>query len=320
MRSSFFAVGLAGTSPIWALAVLGACSGSSSDASSPAAPAPTIAETRLDDAGAPDAAPAKDATAPVATSKGCGVSPANVGAVTKRTTTAAGKARTYHLSVPAGLVTKQAAPLVFALHGASDTAPENMRDWFGVEGQMSGAIFVYPRALPRTRKDGSGGLVTRWDLVGDEDTAFFDAILADVANEYCVDRAHVFVTGFSSGGNFSQQLACLRQKDVKGMGVVSGPGPFSETCGGAVASWMTHDTDDDTLPVADARSSRDFWAVQNGCGKSTWAAVAGRPQCKRNTSCSSGSPLVYCETSGVGHQVPEYAVKAIGDFFTSLTK
>jgi len=50
------------------------------------------------------------------------------------------------------------------------------------------------------------------EISGDEDLAFFNAMLADLARDYCVDRAHVFVTGFSSGGNFSQQLACLRPK------------------------------------------------------------------------------------------------------------
>jgi polyhydroxybutyrate depolymerase len=310
MRLTFF---------VTALAALAACS------SNTATPAPTDPPTLEQapishDAAAPDAALPQDAAPPIAISKGCSVAPANVGAVTKRSTTAAGKARSYHLSVPAGLAPKKPAALVFTLHGASDTTPANMRDWFAVESQMPGALFVYPQALPRTRKDGSGGLVTRWHLYGNEDTAFFDAILAELANDYCVDRAHVFVTGFSSGGNFSQQLACLRQKDVKGMAVVAGPGPYSDACGGAVPTWMTHDQDDDTLPVADARSSRDFWASQNGCAKSTWSAVPGRPECQRNPTCAAAAPLVYCETSGVGHQVPDYAATAIGAFFNELRK
>lgn len=308
-----------------ASAIVAAC-GSTNDATTPrlegAAP-PTITETPLPspDAAALEAGPEKDAAPSVTpTSKGCAIAPAKAGALTKKTTSAAGKTRTYHLSVPSGLVTKQLAPLVFVLHGAGDTAAQNMRDWFGVEGKMTGGLFVYPQALPRTRKDGSGGHVTRWDLYGNEDTALFDAILAEVSNDYCVDRARVFVTGFSSGGNFSQQLACLRAKDVKGMAVVAGPGPFVDTCGGAVSAWMTHDTNDDALPVQDARDSRDFWLTQNGCSKTTWADVAGRPECKRNNSCGAGNALVYCETSGVGHDIPGFATSAIADFFGTLGK
>ncbi|CAN5924698.1 hypothetical protein BH11MYX4_BH11MYX4_55570 [soil metagenome] len=299
------------------------CACSSESTTATAATPPSLAAAPLgDDAGTEGGSLTDPAHAapPVAPAKGCGLAPANVGATTTRSTTVAGAARVYHLSVPAGLARAQPAPLVFVLHGAGDTSPQSMRDWFGVEGHMIGALVVYPQALPRTRKDGSGGLVTRWDLDGGEDTSFFDAMLAELSDAYCVDRPRVFVTGFSSGGNFSQQLACVRSKDVKGMAVVAGPGPFSDTCGGAVSTWMTHDTADPTLPVADARSSRDFWASENGCGKSTWAAVADRPECQRNASCSSGRPLVYCETSGVGHVVPWYAAAAIGAFFSSLGK
>ena len=303
------------------LVISSGCSGN--DAAAPASTAPTTnAATIPEDDGGADATPVQaDAAAPDPGTKGCAIAPKGAGTFASRILTANGKSRTYHLAVPASAKPKQALPVVFVLHGATDTTPENMRDWFGVEGKMTTpSLAVYPLALERTRSDGSGGKVTRWDLSGNDDLAFFDAILAEIGAEYCVDRARVFVTGFSSGGNFSQHLACERQKDVKGMAVVAGPGPFSDTCGGAVPAWMTHDKDDNALPVADARSSRDFWAAQNGCTTATWSAVSGRPECKRNTSCPAGEPLVYCETSGVGHDVPDFAVDAIGSFFSSLVK
>jgi polyhydroxybutyrate depolymerase len=318
MRSSLLVLGSAA---LLTLVISSGCSGS--DAPPPAGATPTTNAATIpeDDAGAPETDAQTDAAAPDPGTKGCGVAPKGTGTFAARTLTANGKSRTYHLAVPAGAKQKQALPLVFVLHGATDTAPENMRDWFGVEGKLTTpSLAVYPLALERTRSDGSGGKVTRWDLSGNDDLAFFDAMLAEIGTEYCVDRAHVFVTGFSSGGNFSQHLACERQKDVKGMAVVAGPGPFSDTCGGAVPTWMTHDKDDDALPVADARSSRDFWAAQNGCKTSTWSAVTGRPECQRNTSCPAGEPLVYCESSGVGHNVPDYAVDEIGGFFSSLVK
>jgi poly(3-hydroxybutyrate) depolymerase len=224
----------------------------------------------------------------------------------------------YHLATPAGARLNESLPLIFVLHGAGDNAPENMRDWFAVESGVKSAVAVYPQALPRTRADGTGGNIPRWDLEGNDDLSFFDAILADVQATTCVDRAHVFVTGFSSGGNFSQQLACLRPKDVKGMAVVAGPGPFQDSCGGAVPTWMTHDVNDDALPIANARSSRDFWAEENRCAQNAWSPWGNHPECKRNTSCSPGEPLVYCETTGVGHAVPAFAVPAIAEFFNTL--
>ena len=318
MRPSLAALAFAALAFVFLVASSG-CGGTdaSSASTSGAPPTPTEALPEAD-AASPDPA---DSSAPDPGSKGCAIAPKGTGTFAARTLTAAGKSRTFHLAVPAGAKPKQALPLVFVLHGATDTAPENMRDWFGVEGKMTTpSLAVYPLALERTRSDGTGGKVTRWDLSGNDDLAFFDAMLAELEASYCVDRAHVFVTGFSSGGNFSQHLACEREKDVKGMAVVAGPGPFTNTCGGAVPAWMTHDQNDDALPVKDARSSRDFWAAENGCKTGTWTPLSGRPECKRNTSCPTSAPVVYCESSGIGHEVPTYAVDEIGAFFSSLIK
>lgn len=302
-------------------ATLFACSATDS-ATSP--PAPRTTETTI---------PAGDAGGPTSgddagrvPSKGCSVAPVGAGSRVAKQTTAASKKRTYHVTVPASAnananaAAAAIAPMsvVFVLHGAGNTEAESMADWYNVSATMPNALGVYPQALPRTRSDGSGGNVTRWDLSGNDDLAFFDVMLTELADSYCVDRDRVFVTGFSSGGNFSQHLACNRHDAVKGMAVVAGPGPFSDTCNGAVPVWMTHDTGDATLPVEDARASRDFWATANGCTKSSWSAVPGRPECKRNTSCPSNEPLVYCETSGIGHDMPDFAIPAIGAFFSAL--
>lgn len=301
--------------PFAAAAVVAACSSAAPSSSSPAAPGPA---TPLDeeDAGTPAAPPPADAGPKDTTTKGCGGAPSGVGAIATKQTTAAGKSRAYHLSVPAAYASVHAHSVVFVLHGATDTTPASMKDWFPVEARMPAALFVYPQALARTRPDGSGGNVTRWDLSGQEDLAFFDRMLDEISSAYCVARARVFVTGFSSGGNMAHQLACLRQADVRAFAPVAGPGPFSDPCGGAVATWMTHDMNDDALPIADARSARDFWADANGCGK-TWSAGA-RSACKVNTSCPAAAPVVYCESTGVGHGVPDYAAGDIAAFFAAL--
>ena len=216
------------------------------------------------DAGAPapapetvsEPAPPKDAGSDAAPPppSGCGRAVSGVGALTERSLKALGKDRTFHLSIPAGYDPKTPHALLFVLHGATDTTPQYMRDWFPVEGGMTDVIAVYPQALVRTRPDGSGGAVTRWDLYGDEDTAFFDAVLAEIASTHCVDRGKVFATGFSSGGNFAHQLACLRSSAVRAIGPVAGPGPFTDKCGGPVAVWMTHDVDDQGLSVVRGRA------------------------------------------------------------------
>lgn len=295
--------------------VASGCS-SASNASDPKANPPDAAGDAAPPAVTADGGAEGDGGAPTP-SPGCGKPATGVGATTKLTITSGGKPRVYHLSIPKAYEPSTPHRLLFVLHGATDTAPEQMQDWFGVEGALGGAtIAVYPQALPRTHADGSGGLVTRWDVDGTEDLVFFDAMVRAIGDAYCVSAVRTFATGFSSGGNFAQQLACKRKAALRAVAPVAGPGPFSSKCDGPVAMWMTHDQDDDALPVDGARSSRDFWAKQNAC-KGAW--VADSPsQCQKNDGCPSTTPLVYCESKGVGHDVPPYAVASIARFFGGM--
>ena len=270
---------------------------------------------------APPAAPPASATPdaeppPPPPSPGCGVTPARTGLLPKQVLAVAGKERELFVSLPASYEPRKGYPVVFVFHGATDTHPEAQRDWFGVEKAAPPAIFVYPQALPRTRADGTGGLVTRWDLDADEDLRFTDAILAELAATYCVQPGLAFATGFSSGGNFAQQLGCKRKSAIRAIGAVSGPGPFSTKCDGPLAVWMTHDADDTSLPVAGARASRDFWMKKNGCG--TELVQDTLPECQRAPGCPAEAPVVYCESKGVGHAVAAYAPKAVADFFATM--
>ncbi|HQY63215.1 MAG: hypothetical protein IPF92_01925 [Myxococcales bacterium] len=277
--------------------------------------APTPVEAPAVAASAPDAGPDTEAPAPPP-SPGCGIVPPRTGLLAKQTLSVSGKARELYVSLPATYQPARGYPVVLVFHGASDTRPEAQREWFGVEKAAPPAIFVYPQALPRTRADGTGGSVTRWDLDGDEDLGFVDAILAELSATYCVEPNLAFATGFSSGGNFAQQLGCKRRSALRAIGAVSGPGPFSTKCDGPLAVWMTHDVDDNALPVAGARSSRDFWIKKNGCG----AELVQEPQaeCKRAVGCPADAPVIYCESKGVGHAVAGYAPKAVADFFATM--
>lgn len=274
---------------------------------------PAAAPAAPPDEAPPPASPPSLA-APSPPSPGCGPASASAKAgMTKRSIVVGGKTRTYHLSVPKGYDPARPHTVAVILHGATDTTPQEMQDWFPVEANLSRALVAYPQALTRTHADGSGGNVTRWDLDGSTDLDFFDAILADVGKSHCVDPAHVVAAGFSSGGNFAHQLACLRRANVKAFAAVAGPGPFVPKCNGAVAAWMTHDVDDDALPVSGARKARDFWAATNGCSGPFLPTAT--PGCTRVSSCAKGAPIVYCETTGVGHDVPSFAASAIGKFF-----
>ncbi len=265
---------------------------------------------------APDAAsPVGASDASTTGSPGCGTAPDGKGLRPKRTVISREKTREYFVSVSPDYDPGREHPVVLVFHGATDTRPEAMRDWFPVEKYAPPSIFVYPQALVRTRPDGTGGSVTRWDVDGEEDLAFVDALLEELGKAYCLRSGDAYATGFSSGGNFSQQLGCKRRAAVRAIAPVAGPGPFTKTCDAPLAVWMTHDTDDTSLPISGARTSRDFWIKANQC--SGELLPVPQAECKRALGCPDDAPVVYCESSGVGHAVPGYAPRRIAEFFAT---
>lgn len=119
--------------------------------------------------------------------------------------------RSYWLHVPDTL--PEAAPLVLVLHprfGDGPTMAEHTG--FNAVADREGFIVAYP--------DGVDG---EWNFVRGvpgypnplDDVAFLTALVDTIAESYPVDRARVYVAGFSNGGFMAQRIAC------------EAPGPFA---------------------------------------------------------------------------------------------
>lgn len=115
-----------------------------------------------------------------------------------------GLERTYALHVPAELT--EPAPVVLVLHGRTGTGAGMERyTGFSDLADSEGFIVVYP--------DGING---EWNYVKDvpgypfthDDTAFLNAVIDQIAQEYPVDPERLYITGFSNGGFMAQRIAC----------------------------------------------------------------------------------------------------------------
>jgi poly(3-hydroxybutyrate) depolymerase len=201
--------------------------------------------------------------------------------------------RSYVLSVPKDYVSSTAMPLVFAFHGMGGSG-KIARQYFGVEAAaQDGAIFAYPDGLP-VNDAGSAG----WDLgASGIDFAFFDTLLAALANTYCVDRNRVFVVGHSFGGVMTNALGCYRGDVIRAIAPVAGmpPGAYggSPKCVGSVAAIVLHGENDPTVDFTKGGiGARDFWRGRNGCSTETQAdSSAG---CVDYTGCQADLPVVWC--------------------------
>jgi poly(3-hydroxybutyrate) depolymerase len=155
------------------------------------------------------------------------------------------------------------------------------------------------------------------------DIAFFDAALNAVESSFCVDKAKVFIAGFSSGSWLANLIGCARAGIVRGQGNASGGLPPIPTCSGPIAAILAHDMADPANNIAGGMAARDRILKINGCSLTdTMPYDIGRPSmCVAYKGCPAAYPVVWCPTTGQGHsdQVSTgSSVPGFWNFWTAL--
>jgi poly(3-hydroxybutyrate) depolymerase len=221
-----------------------------------------------------------------------------------------GSERTYWRWVPDGYDPNTPIPLIFAWHGSGGDGDEVRRTYFYLEPAVGdGAMIIYPDGLS---VDGGS---TGWDLEPEGiDVEFFDAMLEAASQNYCVDRARVFSTGYSFGGMFSYALACSRGDQLLGIAPTAGAFFGGATCATPVPAWIAHAPNDDLVQFSWAEDARDVWLSTNGCGTAT---TPTSPSPCVAYDCPADAPVHWC-VHDEGHEWPSFAAEGIWAFFSSL--
>ena len=247
-------------------------------------------------------------------SSGCGKAPAQTGAF-QATITVGALQRGYYVAIPSTYDPAVPRALVFGYHGSNYTG-KMMRTYLDMEKAplVDKAIYVYPDGLPPADNPSKA-----WDLTATGmDMPFFDAMLAQMSADYCVDPKRIFVAGQSYGGLMTNAVGCYRGDVVRAIAVVAGSGPNQTSlCKGPVAAWITHGMDDDSVAFTSGEKSRDFWLMKNGC---TTTTAQGTPmQCQNYQGCMPGYPVIWCPHVGeTGHQEPAWGRVAVREFFAGF--
>ncbi|HEX4451672.1 MAG TPA: PHB depolymerase family esterase [Kofleriaceae bacterium] len=292
----------------------------------------TACGSKHDDATS-DARPFSDARAPADASSStvdgatCAVRTGMRG-LTKRTVMVGTTARTYLVYLPASADAATPMPFVFVFHGYSMSGQE-MYDLtqYAALADSEGIALAFP--------DGEGGpdsLESPWDVenpgqvvCGDgqdvsatgDDFAFMDAIRADVTADQCIDGAHVFATGFSMGGYFTEHVGCYRS-DIRGLAPHSG-GTLADlaACTTAhvpiilfhgLADSVIDDACDDPSVTPDQgfTAAATLWAAKNGCA-ATYQTVAadgsggGSGRCRIYDDCPADGQVELCTFDAMDH-------------------
>ena len=186
------------------------------------------------------------------------------------------------------------APVVFVFH------PFGMSAQY-MESRVStrlwpGAIMVYPEGASRP----GAGYQPSWQgkagELGDRDLLFFDALIAWLKEQHCIDERRLYAFGYSNGASFAGLLACERADRIAGLAIASGRLSCAPTVPKPVA--ITHGLNDSTAPYAEGVRLATTWAKQNGCKAPPKVGTAG---CFEASGCGAATPVLMCTSAG-GHE------------------
>ena len=273
-----------------------------------------------------------------------------------------GTSREYALELPTGYDGKTPAPVMFAFHGTTTDGQKLLGTGYGNlrAGAGGRVILVAPNGLARTGGD-TGWLDTggRGSEINQEDVDFFDALVALLKANYCIDTGRIFAMGHSAGGLISNYLGCVRGNILRGIGPFSGWGPttsaggrtISAQCVGKVATFVGHNPKegdpDECAKLSGGKCpwvvdwetlgwpTVQHWTSKDSCGDigaMPTAALEGNsttgdpPPCKSFTGCPADYPVRLClydyANQNIGpHAFPTpWGAKAVTDFFLGLPK
>lgn len=178
-------------------------------------------------------------------------------ALALETITVGGTARTMIVYAPSALPSQ--SPLIIACHGYNQDAPylQSLAKFESV-ADTAGFVVVY-----------ANGLNKSWDISGDTDVKFMQAIIDEMYARYGIDRSRVYLTGFSMGGMFTYHCANRMADKIAAFAPVSGypmGGPNPQACR-PVPILHTHGTADDVCSYSPVQSHINAWVNFNGCDK-----------------------------------------------------
>ncbi len=226
----------------------------------------------------------------------------------QRSVDAEGTSRTYFIWLPQNYDPNRAYPVVYQFHGCSNNQETNNVPVEAASG--TDAIHVRGRAINDCWDESETGT----------GIALFDAMAPQIEDEFSVDTTRQFVTGYSSGAFVAHALACVRTPMIRGVAAIAGGywGNHS-SCLESVAALMIHDQNDTSVLLGYGEAIRDNYLLRNGCDVGAATTSADHAPCEAYSGCTTGNPVVWCQTAGQDHSRQDsLAAPAFWDFFADL--
>jgi polyhydroxybutyrate depolymerase len=154
---------------------------------------------------------------------------------------------------------------------------------------------------------------------------FFDALHKLIESTYCVDPARQFYAGFSTGAWLGNMLGCVFPDVLRAYATIQGGLPPLPTCKKhPIANFTLADTLETGNPYMSNVMASERVQTANGCTGMAMAPYDTGPattlpptaSCVTYTGCPTDEPVVFCTTTGQGHQQFEpFSDEAFWNFF-----
>ena len=190
-------------------------------------------------------------------------------------------------------------PLIISCHGANQDAAYQ-KEHCVYESIADTALFavVFPNGVNRY-----------WDISGNSDLNFIEAIIDTMHNRYGIDKNRVYLSGFSMGGMFTVHAMNHIADKIAAFAPMSGSGSGTNASRPVPLIYI-HGTADDVVGNGGAYGFAEGWARFDGC-VSTPEVIHPYPKNKPNsfstmyrwTGGKAGTEVVYIKNEGKGHWV-----------------
>ncbi len=231
-----------------------------------------------------------------------------------------GLTRNYFVHVPSSYDGKTPLPLVFVLHGATQSAESAERmSGMSAKADKENFLAVYPSGIGRVPTWNSGACCGPAMQQNVDDVAFLRALIRKLEHGYAIDSKRIFVTGISNGAMMSYRLACEMSDQIAAIAPVEGAQDLACHPAKPVAVIVFHGTDDHLVPfdggstpfqMGSKRSDTPvadtvaFWVREDGCSPAPQHEETAAVHTDIYTGCKDSTAVALYAIQGGHHMWP----------------
>jgi polyhydroxybutyrate depolymerase len=234
-----------------------------------------------------------------------------------------GRTRTYLVHVSAGHDSKTPLPLVFVLHGATQSAESAERmSGMSAKADQNHFMVIYPSGTGRLSgvPTWNAGNCCGYALANHvDDIGFLRALIEKLQRDYPVDPKRIYFTGISNGAIMSYRVACEMSDQVAAIAPVEGALNIDCHPSAPVSVLIFHGTADRLVPFNGGAASFtlgdkpkhhsvayavDFWVKRDACSAAPEHQETPKVHIDKYTGCQDGAAVALYAIQGGRHMWP----------------